>query len=201
MIAINNLTFEIGARALYDEANWHIKPGEKIGLIGANGTGKTTLLKIIVGDYAPTRGTISMAKDIKIGYLNQDLLSYQSDKSILHVAMEAFERQNQLHTEIVTSHCCLLMLIGFNFDMWRLKILPPLYILWRLVIGMLVLAAMALHVLRFFLGMALTVALTCSRSHFCLRPQLLFFVANNSFGSKLICLLLLLASLLLAATC
>lgn len=100
MIAINNLTFEIGARALYDDANWHIKPGEKIGLIGANGTGKTTLLKIIVGDYAPTRGTISMAKDIKIGYLNQDLLSYHSDKSILHVAMEAFGRQNQLHTEI-----------------------------------------------------------------------------------------------------
>lgn len=100
MIAINNLTFEIGARALYDEANWHIKPGEKIGLIGANGTGKTTLLKIIVGQYSPTSGTISMAKDLKIGYLNQDLLSYQSDKSILHVAMEAFTRQNELHTEI-----------------------------------------------------------------------------------------------------
>jgi ATP-binding cassette subfamily F protein 3 len=100
MIAINNLTFEIGARALYDEANWHIKPGEKIGLIGANGTGKTTLLKIIVGDYAPTSGTISMAKDLTMGYLNQDLLSYSSDKNILHVAMEAFERQNQLHDEI-----------------------------------------------------------------------------------------------------
>ncbi|TZF83858.1 ABC-F family ATP-binding cassette domain-containing protein [Pedobacter sp. BS3] len=100
MIAINNLTFEIGARALYDEANWHIKPGEKIGLIGANGTGKTTLLKIIVGTYTPTSGTISMAKDLKMGYLNQDLLSYHSEKSILHVAMEAFERQNQLHTEI-----------------------------------------------------------------------------------------------------
>ena len=100
MIAINNLTFEIGARALYDEANWHIKPGEKIGLIGANGTGKTTLLKIIVGDYAPTTGTISMAKDLTMGYLNQDLLSYSSDKNILHVAMEAFERQNQLHDEI-----------------------------------------------------------------------------------------------------
>jgi ATP-binding cassette subfamily F protein 3 len=100
VIAINNLTFEIGARALYDEANWHIKPGEKIGLIGANGTGKTTLLKIIVGTYSPTSGSISMAKDLKIGYLNQDLLSYQTDKSILHVAMEAFERQNELHTEI-----------------------------------------------------------------------------------------------------
>ena len=100
MIAINNLTFEIGARALYDEANWHIKPGDKTGLIGANGTGKTTLLKLIVGEYTPTAGTISMAKDIKIGYLNQDLLSYESKKSILHVAMEAFERQNQLHGEI-----------------------------------------------------------------------------------------------------
>ncbi|WP_207532031.1 ABC-F family ATP-binding cassette domain-containing protein [Desertivirga arenae] len=100
MIAINNLTFEIGARALYDEANWHIKPGDKTGLIGANGTGKTTLLKLIVGAYSPTSGTISMAKDLKIGYLNQDLLSYHSEKSILHVAMEAFERQNQLHTEI-----------------------------------------------------------------------------------------------------
>lgn len=100
MIAINNLTFEIGARALYDEANWHIKPGDKAGLIGANGTGKTTLLKLIVGDLNPTGGSISMSKDLKIGYLNQDLLSYNSDKSILHVAMEAFARQNQLHTEI-----------------------------------------------------------------------------------------------------
>ncbi|HLT88174.1 MAG TPA: ABC-F family ATP-binding cassette domain-containing protein [Sphingobacterium sp.] len=100
MISINNLTFEIGSRALYDEANWHIKPGDKAGLIGANGAGKSTLLKLIVGDYSPTSGTISMAKDLKIGYLNQDLLSYHSDKSILYVAMEAFERQNQLHSEI-----------------------------------------------------------------------------------------------------
>src|SRR6201986_3610111 len=100
MIAINNLTFEIGARALYDEANWTIKPGEKIGLIGANGTGKTTLLKMIVGEYKPTSGTISMAKDLTMGYLNQDLLSYSSDKTIVHVAMEALERQNQLHDEI-----------------------------------------------------------------------------------------------------
>lgn len=100
MIAISNLTFEIGSRALYDEANWHIKPGDKVGLIGANGAGKSTLLRLIVGQYSPTSGKISMAKDLKIGYLNQDLLSYESEKSILHVAMEAFERQNQLHLEI-----------------------------------------------------------------------------------------------------
>ncbi|MEQ7800329.1 ABC-F family ATP-binding cassette domain-containing protein [Pedobacter sp. ASV1-7] len=100
MISINDLTFLLGSRALYDEADWHIKPGERIGLIGANGTGKSTLLKIIVGEYAPSSGSISMSKDLKIGYLNQDLLSYDSHHSILHVAMEAFERQNQLHDEI-----------------------------------------------------------------------------------------------------
>jgi ATP-binding cassette subfamily F protein 3 len=100
MISINNLTFLIGSRALYDDANWHIKPGDRAGLIGANGTGKSTLLKIIVGEYAPSSGSVSMSKDLKIGYLNQDLLSYDSHHSILHVAMEAFERQNQLHDEI-----------------------------------------------------------------------------------------------------
>lgn len=100
MISINNLSFLIGSRALYDEADWHIKPGDKVGLIGANGTGKSTLLRLIVGEYSPTSGSISMAKDLRIGYLNQDLLSYDSHNTILHVAMEAFDRQNKLHDEI-----------------------------------------------------------------------------------------------------
>ncbi len=100
MIALNDLTFEFGSRVLYDEVSLHIKPKEKIGLIGANGTGKSTLLKILVGEYRPNAGTVSKTKDLKIGYLNQDLLSYESQYSILHVAMEAFERQNELHDKI-----------------------------------------------------------------------------------------------------
>ncbi|WP_409014231.1 MULTISPECIES: ABC-F family ATP-binding cassette domain-containing protein [unclassified Arcicella] len=85
---------------MYDGANLHIKPKDKIGLIGANGTGKSTLLRIIDGEYLPDGGSISKSGDCTIGFLNQDLLSYQSDDSILSVAMQAFERQNFLQAEI-----------------------------------------------------------------------------------------------------
>ena len=69
-------------------------------MIGANGTGKSTLLRLIVGEYQPDGGNISKAGDCTIGFLNQDLLSYQSDDSILSVAMQAFERQLFLQTKI-----------------------------------------------------------------------------------------------------
>ena len=100
MISITNLSFHFGARAMYDEANLHIKPGDKIGLIGANGTGKSTLLRIITGEYQPDGGTLSMAKDCSIGFLNQDLLSYQTEDSILHVVMQAFQRALDVHEEM-----------------------------------------------------------------------------------------------------
>ena len=100
MIAITNLSYFLGDRALYDGASLHIKPKQKIGLIGLNGTGKSTLLRMINGEYQPDGGSISKSGDCTIGFLNQDLLSYQSDESILAVAMQAFERQNHLQVQI-----------------------------------------------------------------------------------------------------
>lgn len=100
MLSISNLNFYFGSRALYDGANLHIKPKAKIGLIGANGTGKSTLLRLISGEYTPDGGNISKSGDCTIGFLNQDLLSYQTDDSILEVAMQAFGRQLELQKEI-----------------------------------------------------------------------------------------------------
>ncbi|MFY0625580.1 MAG: ABC-F family ATP-binding cassette domain-containing protein [Reichenbachiella sp.] len=91
MISINNLSYELGSRDLFFEASLHIKPKDKIGLIGLNGTGKSTLLKLITGQLQKDGGEISKAKDCTIGFLNQDMLSFQSDDSILSVAMEAFK--------------------------------------------------------------------------------------------------------------
>ena len=100
MLSISNLSFYFGSRALYDGANLHIKPKTKIGLIGANGTGKSTLLRLISGEYSPDGGNISKSGECTIGFLNQDLLSYQTDDSILHVAMQAFERALELQIQI-----------------------------------------------------------------------------------------------------
>ncbi|MEY3411906.1 MAG: Zinc import ATP-binding protein ZnuC, partial [Bacteroidota bacterium] len=100
MLSISNLSFYFGSRAMYDEASLHIKPKDKIGLIGANGTGKSTLLRIIHGEYQPDGGNISKSNECTIGFLNQDLMSYLSDDSILDVAMQAFERAVQVQKEI-----------------------------------------------------------------------------------------------------
>lgn len=100
MISINNLSYYIGGRALYENASLHIKPKDKIGLIGLNGKGKSTLLKLINGAYKPDGGDISKSNDCTIGFLNQDLLSFQSDDSILNVAMMAFEEAVRVQREI-----------------------------------------------------------------------------------------------------
>jgi ATP-binding cassette subfamily F protein 3 len=100
MISITNLSYFIGGRALYEGANMFIKPKDKIGLIGLNGRGKSTLLKLIHGEYKPDGGSISKSNDCTIGFLNQDLLSYQTDDAIVTVAMEAFKDAVDTQREI-----------------------------------------------------------------------------------------------------
>ncbi len=100
LIGLQNVTFEFGARAIIEEATWHIHPGERIGLIGYNGTGKSTILKLLVGQYTPSKGTVEKSKETSIGYLHQDLLSFDTNESILEVAMGAFERVKELEKEI-----------------------------------------------------------------------------------------------------
>lgn len=100
MLSINNLSYFIGERPIYKDASVHIKPKDKIGLIGPNGSGKTTLLRLITGEYQPGEGTVSKSKDCSIGFLNQDLLSYASDDTILHVTMQAFEEALSVQEKI-----------------------------------------------------------------------------------------------------
>lgn len=100
MLALNNFSFEFGGEYLYKNTNWHIKPRERIGLVGKNGTGKSTLLRIITGEYELREGNINKHKALTIGFLNQDMVSYQTSGDILSVAMQAFKKQLQIHDEI-----------------------------------------------------------------------------------------------------
>jgi ATP-binding cassette subfamily F protein 3 len=100
LIGLQNVTFEFGARAIVTDASWHIQPGERIGLIGYNGTGKSTLLKLLVGQYTPSKGTVEKGRDTTIGYLHQDLLSFDTSETITEVALGAFERVRALEKEI-----------------------------------------------------------------------------------------------------
>lgn len=100
LAGLQDVTFEFGSRIIYEEATWHIQPNERIGLIGYNGTGKSTLLRLLTGEYTPSKGTIEKSKGIRIGFLHQDLLSFDTDDSILQVAMGAFEDVLRLEKEI-----------------------------------------------------------------------------------------------------
>src|SRR5829696_3813138 len=100
LAGLQNVTFEFGARVIVRDATWHIHPAERIGLIGYNGTGKSTLLKLLAGEYAPSAGTVERSRTTSIGYLHQDLLSFSTNESILEVALHAFDRVKVLEKEL-----------------------------------------------------------------------------------------------------
>jgi ATP-binding cassette subfamily F protein 3 len=100
LIGLQNVTFEFGARTILRNASWHIHPGDRVGLIGYNGTGKSTLLKLLVGEYLPSEGSVEKGRETTLGYLHQDLLSFDTKDTILEVAMGAFEAVKRLEKEI-----------------------------------------------------------------------------------------------------
>jgi len=100
LIALQDITFEFGARAIVENASWHIVPGDRVGLIGLNGTGKSTILRVINGEYTVSKGSVNKIKNLSLGFFNQDLLSFESDESILNVGMTAFEQAIKLEKEL-----------------------------------------------------------------------------------------------------
>ena len=100
LLGLQNVTFEFGARTIVEDATWHIQPNERIALIGYNGTGKSTLLKVLTRQFLPSKGTVEQGRETTIGFLHQDLLSFDTEDSILEVAMGAFERVKELEKEI-----------------------------------------------------------------------------------------------------
>lgn len=100
LLSLQNLSFSFGARTMLDEVNWQIGNNERIGLVGVNGAGKSTVLRIMTGAYSPESGTVNKPKDVTIGFFNQDLLSFSTSDSILKVGMQAFEKAHKIEQEM-----------------------------------------------------------------------------------------------------
>lgn len=100
LISLQNISFYFGSRPILEDASWQIDTGQRIGLVGSNGVGKSTLLRIMTGEYAIDSGTINKPKDVTLGFFNQDLLSFSTSDSILSVGMQAFERAHEIEKDM-----------------------------------------------------------------------------------------------------
>ena len=88
MISLENISIGFQEKILFDNLNWRIPRGSRIGLVGDNGTGKTTLFRIIVGFVQPDKGNITLPRNQRIGYLPQDLIELKSDIDLVSYLKE-----------------------------------------------------------------------------------------------------------------
>lgn len=101
MISINDLTVAYGGFTLLDHINFHIGDSDKIGLVGRNGAGKSTVMKLICGRQTPTSGTIEKPSRFAVGYLPQ-IMEHHRGRTVLEEAMTAFDSLAALERELET---------------------------------------------------------------------------------------------------
>jgi len=114
---LHRVRLEVGdpARILLDGIDWSIGPGVRIGLVGVNGTGKTSVLRLLTGELQPTAGTIKRGTTLKIGYLSQALAELDGADRVLD-AVESRRRITELAGGREISAATLLEDFGFTGD-------------------------------------------------------------------------------------
>ena len=90
MVSVDNLKVEFGVTPLFDEVSYVINKRDRIALVGKNGAGKSTMLKILAGLQAPTSGVVAMPKEITVGYLPQVMI-LSDTRTVMQEAESAFE--------------------------------------------------------------------------------------------------------------
>ena len=91
MIRANNVTLSFGKRVLFDEVNLTFNKGNCYGVIGANGAGKSTFLKILAGEIDPTKGTIEISPGERMAVLNQNHFAFD-DSTVLQAVLKGHQK-------------------------------------------------------------------------------------------------------------
>jgi len=99
MLNIHNLSVSFGGTYLFEEVTFRLGSGDRVGLVGKNGAGKSTMLKILSGDIAPDSGVIATEKEIRMGFLRQDI-DFIPGRSVLDEAYQAFVEIKKAETRI-----------------------------------------------------------------------------------------------------
>ncbi len=99
ILAVTNLHYAIGVRRLLDGVTFSLEPSEHVGLVGRNGTGKTTLLRIIAGLTKPDAGTANLASAAAVGYLRQDH-DFDRNATVREIAESAFGELQKTRAEM-----------------------------------------------------------------------------------------------------
>lgn len=98
ILSIENITKSFGERPLFDHTSFYLQEGEKVGMIGINGTGKSTLLKMIAGVEEPDEGSITLANHVVCSYLPQHPVFQDQDRVIEAVQKRCGENETQIKT-------------------------------------------------------------------------------------------------------
>ncbi len=99
LVSLRNISKAYGTNLVLEDISWQIEEGKKIGLLGANGTGKTTLFRIIVGELVPDRGEVIRNKKLKIGFLRQEY-RLEDDLSLFDEMLKPFSQLLKLHDSL-----------------------------------------------------------------------------------------------------
>ncbi|NHF61474.1 ABC-F family ATP-binding cassette domain-containing protein [Flavobacteriaceae bacterium TP-CH-4] len=99
MLNVHNLSVSFGGEYLFEEISFRLNAGDRVGLIGKNGAGKSTLLKLLSKEMSLDSGTIAMEKDLKIGFLRQDI-DFEQGRTVVEEAYRAFTEIKQLETRL-----------------------------------------------------------------------------------------------------
>ncbi|GGC77688.1 glycosyl transferase family 2 [Flavobacterium lutivivi] len=99
MLNIHNLSVSFGGTYLFEEVTFRLGSGDRVGLVGKNGAGKSTMLKMLAGDIKPDSGTIATEKDIKLGFLRQDI-DFEKGRTVLDEAYQAFEEIKRVEFQL-----------------------------------------------------------------------------------------------------
>src|SRR3989304_7286559 len=101
MIQLSSASKHFGSKILFEDLNWLLTPKDRVGLVGGNGTGKSTLLKVLMGIESLDRGILSVAKGTTTGHLPQDGLSL-SGRTVFEECLSVFGNLLEMEREMET---------------------------------------------------------------------------------------------------